>query len=201
MSTIIGSKIKQLRLMQHKKLKDLSNATGISIGYLSKIERENFTISQSMLEKIAQALNTPLDFFLEGPSVTRSFDRLIKYVSEDHLSIEQLSRNQHKRFMGAAILNVFPSSEDNPARPHTHNGEELVYVLEGVLTVLLNDKPYELYPGDYLQYSAEHTHRFENYTNKMVSFLSVVTCPANWDRYTENLAPLLGDESEFLLED
>lgn len=194
MSTIIGRKIKLLRLDQQKKLKDLSEATGISVGYLSKIERGNFTVSQTIIENIAQALNVTPQYFYDGPCITRSYERRFRYIEEEMLSVEFLSSNSKDIGMEAAIVNVFPNNNGPTIKPHSHKGEEIVYILEGVLTVLLDDKPCNLYPGDFLQFSSDHSHQWQNLTNKMVRFLAVNKSPAKWESFVKNQAPHLQDK-------
>lgn len=196
MSTIIGRKIKLLRLDQQKKLKDLSEATGISVSYLSKIERGNFTISQEILENIAQALGVIPQYFYDGPSVTRSYEHTFQYMQEEMLSVEYLSAHTDGHGMEAAIVNVFPNSNIPTIKPHSHKGEEIVYVLEGTLTVLLDDNPCDLYPGDFLQFPADHSHQWQNLTNKMVRFFVVSRAPARWEDYLHNQAPHLQTKEE-----
>ncbi len=196
MSTIIGRKIRQLRLVQKKKLKDLSESTGLSISYLSKLERENFTVSSNALKKIAGALDVSVEYFYEGPSIVRSYDRVIGYVEEEMLSVENLTTTMGDNVMAAVIVNLLPGNAKKAKSPHSHIGEEIAYVLEGTLTVLLNDIEYELYPGDCLYFPSEHSHLWINKTNKMVRFLNVCNAPKKWDSYRQNLAVLLEDNAE-----
>lgn len=191
MSTIIGRKIRQLRLDQNKKLKDLSLATDLSLSYLSKIEREDFTVSAPVLERIAAALGVTPDYFQDDIIVTRSYERQFRYYPDEMLSVESLSVHPEQRMVAATIVNVMPGNERMDSKPHSHKGEEFIYVLEGTLTVLLDNKTIDFYPGDCLHFSSEHTHRWLNRTNQLVRFLAVNTHPNNWEDYMSNLAPLL----------
>lgn len=191
MSTIIGRKIRQLRLDQDKKLKDLSLATDLSVSYLSKIEREDFTVSAPVLEKIAAALGVTPEYFQDDIFVTRSYERQFRYYPEEMLSVESLSVHPDRRTVAATIVNVLPGNERMAPKPHSHKGEEFVYVMEGTLTVMLDGKATDFYPGDCLHFSSEHTHRWLNRTNQVARFLVVNTYPNKWEGYMDNLAPLL----------
>ena len=194
MSTLIGRKIRQLRLLKNLKLKDLSNRTGLSISYLSKLERENYTASPSAMKQIAEALEVTLDFFYEGPYIVHSYERTVEYLENERISIEKLTSSAKDCCMAATICNVFPGNAQLPLSPHSHEGEEIAYVLEGILTVQLNGIEHVLYPGDCLRFPSEHSHLWINNTNQIVRFLSISTSPQKWDSYQDNTVKLLEDE-------
>lgn len=58
-SQIIGTKIKKQRLYHKMTLKQLSDATGLSIGYLSQVERGLGTLSLPALENLSNILQRP----------------------------------------------------------------------------------------------------------------------------------------------
>lgn len=75
----IGSKLKALRTSKKYTLKQLSEESGLSIGFLSQIERGMSSIAIDSLSKIADILGVSSSFFEDSaPSapdpVMRSFD-------------------------------------------------------------------------------------------------------------------------------
>ncbi|MGO1712760.1 MAG: helix-turn-helix domain-containing protein, partial [Senegalia sp. (in: firmicutes)] len=64
----IGSEIKELRKQNNMTLKDLSEKTGLSIGFLSQFERGLSTIAIDSLELIARSLDVGLSHFLLKPN-------------------------------------------------------------------------------------------------------------------------------------
>lgn len=64
-SQIIGTKIKKQRLYHKMTLKQLSDATGLSIGYLSQVERGLGTLSLSALENLSNILHIEMSSFFE----------------------------------------------------------------------------------------------------------------------------------------
>lgn len=63
----IGKKIKELRISKDLTLKDLSEQTELSIGYLSQLERGLTSPAISSLQSIAQVLGIHLSYFLHYP--------------------------------------------------------------------------------------------------------------------------------------
>ncbi|MBH0173631.1 helix-turn-helix domain-containing protein [Fictibacillus sp. 23RED33] len=64
MSGKIGKQIKRLRLTQGLSLTKLANRAGISKGYLSSIESHKANPSAHMIQKIAKALEVPVEQLL-----------------------------------------------------------------------------------------------------------------------------------------
>ena len=68
-----------------------------------------------------------------------------------------------------------PAETDSGAF-YYHDGEELVYMLSGVLVFELEGHaPYTLQPGDTLYYPNEIGHRWENRTGEAAEFLIIST--------------------------
>ena len=63
----IGNKIKELRTNKKMTLRELSEGTGLSIGFLSQLERGLTSIATDSLMKIAEALDVDLNYFFANP--------------------------------------------------------------------------------------------------------------------------------------
>jgi len=171
----LGKKIKQVRLDKKKKLKDISEATGLSISYLSQIERENSAVSTELIEKISAALGVPSSLFLDEPDLVRNYEHTCFYMDGQSMFYEKLSNSDATYWMNVIIITLFPTSQNQVNDMLFHSGEEFIYVLEGILTTNLDDKRYDMNPGDSLHFQASTPHSWENNTNKLVRFLSVYT--------------------------
>ena len=65
-SEMIGSRLKEERLQQKLTLKQLSEKVGLSIGYLSQVERGYGTLSLSALKKLSSALGLEMSAFFDN---------------------------------------------------------------------------------------------------------------------------------------
>ena len=176
----IGANIKHLRTSEGMTLKDLSAATGLSIGYLSQLERGLNSVAVDSLAKIAEALGVTLHYFIskvEGKQhdsvVVRSYEREAVFAENRHSIQYHLSADRSDKAFLARSVEILPSAEDNELISYRHEGEEFVYILEGVLTLHLNHVKHDLYPGDSAHYNSKAEHAWGNYTNKTVKFVSV----------------------------
>ena len=82
--------------------------------------------------------------------------------------------------------------EDKATENYVHEGVEFIYVLEGVLTIHIKNRTYEMYPEDSIYLDSHTPHNWENNTNKVVRILTV-NSPNPY--YTE-LAEKISKESE-----
>ena len=67
------------------------------------------------------------------------------------------------------------TSSENQLEMNQHDGEEFIYVLEGILTVYLDGSEYCLNPGDSIQIHSQTPHDWVNNTNRVVKILTVHT--------------------------
>lgn len=176
----IGENIKALRLGNKMTLKDLSEATGLSIGFLSQVERGLTALAITSLEKIAAALEVDLSYFFPVKSksdseILKSYEREVFQVENNQFIHYHLTNQLDKMDMIPKMVEILPMSELKDVPTHQHDGEEFVYVLEGVFTLILNNETHDLYPGDSAHFASTTVHNWANFTNKTVKVLVVHT--------------------------
>ncbi len=177
---MIGAHIRSLRLAKKLTLKQLSDESGLSVGFLSQLERGMSSIAIDTLSSLARVLGTDLSSFfnvVHGPSpepVTHGFDlkatpvspQIIQYVlSNDPAGYALLPR--------LFLLMPQEEMEEEQIEMYAHEGEEFSYVLEGIITVYLDGARHTLYPGDSIQIRSNLPHNWVNLTNKTAKLLSV----------------------------
>ena len=178
LGNMIGKKLKEIRTSRKLTLQDVSDLSGLSVGYLSQLERGKSSIAINHLGKLADCLSVDVSYFIseEGRSespVMKSYENEVLYI-ESELSIQyRITNNINNKSMLPKIDILMPGFSTEGV--HFHSGEEFIYILEGVLTVELNGKTYSLYPGDTAHYDAHKIHRWENNTNKSVKVLILST--------------------------
>ena len=177
----IGGKIKRLRRSLNKRLKDVAEDSGLSISFLSQVERGVNAISLYSLERVAAALGVKTGYFLDTPSafdncLLRNYQRTYTYA-DGSLIYQQLNHPAPELQLCPVEVTVLPFDPKRPSQVLPHKGEEFIYVLEGVLTVILGDQTYELNPGDAMHYQSAVPHDWRNYSGRTVRLLSVNTPP------------------------
>lgn len=174
----IGKKIKDLRLKGNMTLKDLSDKTELSTGYLSQLERGLTTVSVDSLVKLSEVFEVQLSHFFNiqthsDSAVLRSYERTILSLESGGFIQYQISSDLKDKVMIPRLIELLPQSMIEEVAGFQHHGEEFIYVLEGILTLSLNEKVYELYPGDTAHFKSESIHNWFNRTNKVTKILTL----------------------------
>jgi len=175
----IGQKIKELRLAKELTLKDLSEKADLSIGFLSQVERGMASLTVASLEKIAQVLEVDLAFFFTLPqkheaNIMRSYGQEVFSVEESKY-FYRLASDLEGKSLEPVLIHLLPNQGREEISPYSHQGEEFVYVLEGILTVFMGDEEYKLNPGDSMHIFSSLPHEWANFTKKLVKVLCVRT--------------------------
>lgn len=174
----VGTKIKAARTKKRMTLRELSEKSGLSVGFLSQLERGLTSIAVDSLENLAKVLEIPLAQFFDLPhttdkSVMRSYERPVFNLQEGGFVSYSLSTDLGGKSFLPRLTEVMPGRGDEEIMLYHHEGEEFIYVLEGILTVFIGKTVYDLYPGDCAHFSSEIDHNWKNRTNKKVCILTV----------------------------
>jgi transcriptional regulator with XRE-family HTH domain len=165
----LGERIKTLRTEQGMTLAELGDKANLSISYLSQIERDKTSPSLPTLETIAKSLNTGLRY-------------LFDYNSDETAFVVRANKSTAATTPSAPIeryplmpLSGNPEIEVYRITIHSNSlieeidqfaGEEIIFVLEGELTILIGDEQFILKAGDSIHYDALLMHSWKNSSNQ-----------------------------------
>lgn len=180
MASDIGKKIKELRTNRKLTLKDVSEKTNLSIGFLSQLERGLTSIATDSLEKIAEVLGVELSYFFKiskrnKKSILRRYEQEVFQVENSQFIHYHLTNDVENKNLLPRLIEILPSNNEENITAYQHEGEEFIYILEGILTVFINNERYELYPGDSAHIDSTTVHNWANYTSKIVRLVVVST--------------------------
>ncbi|WP_028306619.1 helix-turn-helix domain-containing protein [Desulfitibacter alkalitolerans] len=179
MEKSIGQKIKDLRIAKELTLKDLSEKTNLSISFLSLVERGLTSIAISSLQVVAEALGVEITYFFDPPqsskrNVVRSYEQEVLHV-DNNLIYYSLDGDIEDKVLENLIIVLLPRQSVEDKNLLTHKGEEFVYVLEGIVTVFIDQQEHQLYPGDSYHIKSSVPHNVANFTNKTAKILCIST--------------------------
>ena len=151
---MLGDQIRSIRKRQEITLKELAEKTGLSIGYISQIERNLTDPSLSTLRKISGALGVPTYLFLgDEPhgSLTLHKDEMIQLSQPNsNVRYQIMSPMPTGEFVPQSLVARFelaPRSVDGEL-PVIHPSEEIVLLERGTVDVIIDGKAVRLEAGD-----------------------------------------------------
>jgi len=187
----IGNFLRQQRLLHKWTLKELAKHTGLSVSFLSQVERGISSPSILSLNAISKAMGIPL-FVARVYFEQTNDDRSSNGVSGD-FSAKEISTIEERadvQISSGSIKYQFLSGEfpgrqfeiltgEIPGNYHSpstaHEGEEFGYVLEGELLLTIEDETYKLKTGDSYHFLATKRHAYEAASPDGVRILWVQT--------------------------
>ena len=169
----------RLRARRHElglTLKEVADGAGLSVGFISQVERGLTAPSLSSLVSISGVLKTEIGTFLEQPRVRASYtrhDQRQTYSIEDRsVAYERVSSSFPGQTMHSVIIHMPPGYRSEPI---AHEGEEMEFVLEGTVTSELEGQTIVLQVGDSVHHPSSKRHCLWNHTEKPAVLLWVGT--------------------------
>ncbi|MGR3762204.1 helix-turn-helix domain-containing protein (plasmid) [Roseobacteraceae bacterium NS-SX3] len=159
----LGGLIRKRRKQMGLTLQALCDTAGLSVGYLSQVERDHATPTLGTLAQIAAALEVGLEYFISTPkpadAVTRAGGRMKFSIAGSSVTYESLGADFPGSELSSYILHVPPGYASEEV---SHEGEEIIYVLAGEIEQMLDGQSFRLRTGDSLHYSGLAPHSWSN---------------------------------------
>jgi len=177
--------VRNIRVVRRAKgitLEELAKLTGLTKGYLSKIERSGKAPPFSTLNRIAMALGVDVTFLLMEEAEDLEEDVKLVLVRKDQRKVvttkgslygyqyEALAHAKPGKNMEPYIIT--PAFEETAV--FQHEGEEFLYVLEGTHEFIYGDQRYIMEEGDCVYFDSEVPHTGRSLGPKRAKLLAVM---------------------------
>jgi len=185
----IGTKIAQIREQRDLSVERLAELSSVSVSMIEQLEEGLLAPSLAPLMKIARALGVRLGTFLDdapqsGPVMVNGgrSDRIIRFSGDqepsDRSSLDffSLAADKKDRHMEPFVITVRPG-EEKELNLSEHEGEEFIYVLDGMITVHYGKDTYELEAGDSIYYDSVVPHYVHTTGEGESRILAVIYAP------------------------
>jgi transcriptional regulator with XRE-family HTH domain len=181
---LIGSKLREWRLGAGRTLSDIAEASSLSIGYISQIERGMANPSLETLKRLADELDHRVgELFIEPdaestPSryaVTRRGMRKQIYFPGSGILNELLSPDLKHQM--EVIWVQAPVGAESGDHPHSHEGEECGFVFAGEMILRIGGDEVVLGAGDSVYLDSSTPHRWRAAGQEELQAIWLITPP------------------------
>ncbi|MDR2953807.1 MAG: XRE family transcriptional regulator [Prevotella sp.] len=185
----IGDRIKAIRESKFITIDEMADRSGLDQKQIENIEQTGKLPSLAPLIKIARVLGVRLGTFLDdfdeiGPTITRreQYEKGISFSTKDtsshrHMDYYSLSSTKAGRHMEPFIINIESVKEGVDFILSTHEGEEFIYCLEGIVEINYGKDSYLLEEGDSIYYDSIIAHHVHAANESGARILAVVYTP------------------------
>ena len=174
----IGVLIRSRRRQLQMTLKEIGEKTGLSVAFLSQVERDITSPSLSSLAVIAKALEVKTSYFLdlpdEGGMVTREHERAYFSLKRSAVQYAKITTDFPNSQLNG-VINRIPSGFTS--EKVSHDGEDLIYVLKGEGFIQVGEEKYQLKAGDSIHYRGDIEHFWGNDGEEEFVWMGVFTQP------------------------
>jgi len=182
----IGKEVRSFRKQQNMTVNELADATGLSIGMLSKIENGNTSPSLTTLQALSHALSVPLTSFFRGfeehrgATLTKAgkgveIERRGTRAGHQYNLLGHIGSNASGVIVEPYLITLSETSDVFPT--FQHDGIETIYMLEGEVDYRHGNEVYALKPGDTLFFDADAPHGPETLVKLPARYLSIIAYP------------------------
>jgi DNA-binding transcriptional MerR regulator/quercetin dioxygenase-like cupin family protein len=175
-SKAIGSHLRRLRTGRRLSLSQVAHAVGISVGFLSALERSQMSASVGTLRKLARFYKANiLDFFGANGVSNHQVRPAQRKILETGAGVRMELLAWGDTVMEPHLFRIAPEAGSGDS--YAHEGEEFIFVLSGDLAITLDGQEYRLKPGDSFYFESATPHRWRNPGKRETSVLWVNTPP------------------------
>ncbi|MBS5979740.1 cupin domain-containing protein [Dysgonomonas sp. Marseille-Q5470] len=185
----IGERICEIRESKSISLADMIERSGLDEKQVVTIEETGGIPSLAPLIKIARVLGVRLGTFLDdvdetGPVISRKeqYNKSISFSTKDtssvkHMDYYSLSSTKSGRHMEPFVIQIEPIKKGVDFILSTHEGEEFIYCLEGVVEINYGTDVYWLEEGDSIYYDSIVSHHVHAGGESGAKILAVIYTP------------------------
>lgn len=176
----IGSRIRAARQAQRLTIEHVAEATGLTKGFLSRVERDFTSPSVASLVTVCEVLAISIGDLFVAPST-----HLVRAAEGPRVSlggegiIERLLTERSERRLQVLHAEIKPFGKGEDELYTVDCEVDVLHIIEGELTLRFTSESYELSTGDTLSFPGREPHSWTNYSDKIVRVLWILTPAAS----------------------
>jgi transcriptional regulator with XRE-family HTH domain len=178
----LGKALRQKRKEKNLTIRQVSKEARISAGLLSLIENGITNPSIGTLLKIAEVIDAPIASFFSNSDSSQEIYVLRKNQRKSfrarnsaHYSYEYLAHDRNSNSIQPFLVTFDTEGGNKKPKLYKHKGEEFLYVIEGEVEFISEDKRILLKEGDSIRFLADSLHIFRSRGEKKAKCLTVVS--------------------------
>ncbi|MBM7599074.1 transcriptional regulator with XRE-family HTH domain [Virgibacillus halotolerans] len=183
-SKSIGERLRSIRLQKGVTINKIAKETSLTPSFISQFERGLTNASVASMQKITQALDTPMgSLFGNGDDeITNNEITYIKRGERRKLAFPEPENTVDQLLTGpSGHLQVIYSTIEpggGSGKPYAHDSdEECVVILSGTMKMSIDGEEFILHEGDSITFCSRKAHGWKNIGATTVEAMWITTPP------------------------
>ncbi|WP_019202548.1 helix-turn-helix transcriptional regulator [Tsukamurella sp. 1534] len=168
----VGPRLRAIRQERDITLAAVSEATGISVSTLSRLESGSRKPTLELLLPLARTYGLPLDELVDAPETGDPRVRLTPIRRGDR-TIVPLTRRAGGLRTFKEIIRPRKGAGAETRTQVSHPGYHWLYVLDGNLRLILGEKDLVIKPGEVIEFDTRLPHWFGSADGRPVEYLGI----------------------------
>jgi transcriptional regulator with XRE-family HTH domain len=175
----LGEKLRKRRKELKLTLQDVADGAGVSVGFISQIERGITVPSLTSLIAVCRVLKVDVGSFFQQPKLDAPFTHResrevfgLGGISGNAVTYERLSASFPGNVLRSTLIHEPPGYRSEPM---SHEGEEIFYIVSGALTIELDGQRMILEAGDTAHFPSTRVHVTWNHTTEPATIFHTCT--------------------------
>jgi transcriptional regulator with XRE-family HTH domain len=180
----VGRHIRDLRKQRGLTLAKLAEAAGVSVAFISLVERDRAQPSVKTLHAISRALDVTISwFFTATPGESGTAETPIVRVADrkrlrfDSGIIDELLSPSLDGQL-ELLRSTFAPGATSGGQAYSHSGEEAGVILKGELELTIDGEVFVLKAGDSFGFQSSLPHRYRNISDDSAEVIWAITPPS-----------------------
>ncbi|MER9214354.1 cupin domain-containing protein [Mesorhizobium sp. M0663] len=177
----VGRQIRELRKVRGLTLKEVAESAGISVGYLSQIERSQSKLPIGVLKNISTTLGVQINWFFHGSDIPTDEKAIVvrannrRKLTFTALGIEEELLSPNLSGPLEMLMSTIAAGADSG--DYSHEGVEAGLVISGTLDLWVSGQFFRLNAGDSFSFKSTEVHRCANSGAELAKVVWVITPP------------------------
>ncbi|MDQ4491942.1 cupin domain-containing protein [Sinomonas sp. ASV486] len=176
----IGSRIRAARQSQRMTIEQVADATGLTKGFLSRVERDLTSPSVASLVTLCQVLSIAIGdlFAVPETSLTRAAEAPRISLGGEGI-VEKLLTARSERRLQVLQADIAPHGRGESELYAVDCDVDVLHVVRGTLTLIMTNEQYTLNAGDTLSFPGREPHTWINPTDEPATVLWILVPAAS----------------------
>lgn len=158
----LGARLRARRIARNLTIAELAEASGLTKGFISRLERDQTSVSIAALLRICDVLQKPIGMLFEAPATSLVRGGAAPVIDFGCGVCHAVQTPSTVESMRVIRIELAPGASAPKEEYVIHKGSEFVQILKGAMVLELESESFRLRCGDSITFPGRTPHTYRN---------------------------------------